>query len=173
MISLAPYNCLRNDWIEQFYPEDLPEDWRLDYYANEYRNLFVPTGIHARTELELGEEFPAFERIVQQWTSVQQRVPLCGSGCVETWVAVEDASNKPEGVLAAIPLEQHSVYYARDERESIYLLESNGDLRQLRADFELIAASNNEQSSLVFLDASPAVLEQAKTLLTLLGQQQC
>jgi hypothetical protein len=31
-------------WVEQgFYPEDLPEDWRLPYYSNEFRAVLVPT----------------------------------------------------------------------------------------------------------------------------------
>ena len=27
--------------IEKFYPSDLPQDWRLDYYSNEFRLLLV------------------------------------------------------------------------------------------------------------------------------------
>jgi len=23
-------------WLETYYPDDLPEDWQLDYYANEF-----------------------------------------------------------------------------------------------------------------------------------------
>lgn len=30
-------------WVAQgFYPDDLPEDWRLPYYANEFRAVLVP-----------------------------------------------------------------------------------------------------------------------------------
>jgi uncharacterized protein YecE (DUF72 family) len=26
-----------NDWTGEFYPDDLPEEWRLGYYAHEYQ----------------------------------------------------------------------------------------------------------------------------------------
>lgn len=29
-------------WVGLFYPDDLPEDWRLTYYANEFRGVLVP-----------------------------------------------------------------------------------------------------------------------------------
>ena len=29
-------------WTGRFYPEDLPEDWRLTYYANAFRSVLVP-----------------------------------------------------------------------------------------------------------------------------------
>ena len=29
-------------WAESFYPPDLPEDWRLTYYANEFPGVLVP-----------------------------------------------------------------------------------------------------------------------------------
>jgi len=29
-------------WRKTFYPEDLPEDWRLSYYANEFSAVLVP-----------------------------------------------------------------------------------------------------------------------------------
>ena len=29
-------------WLGTFYPDDLPEDWRLSYYANEFSAVLVP-----------------------------------------------------------------------------------------------------------------------------------
>ncbi len=29
-------------WQDNFYPEDLPKDWRLTYYANEFAAVLVP-----------------------------------------------------------------------------------------------------------------------------------
>lgn len=29
-------------WNGTFYPEDLPQDWRLSYYANEFTGVLVP-----------------------------------------------------------------------------------------------------------------------------------
>jgi len=32
----------RPDWRGEFYPEDLPEDWRLSYFANAFESVLVP-----------------------------------------------------------------------------------------------------------------------------------
>jgi hypothetical protein len=32
----------RSDWWGEFYPEDLPEDWRLSYFANAFQSVLVP-----------------------------------------------------------------------------------------------------------------------------------
>lgn len=32
-------------WAEQYYPNDLPMDWRLAYYANEFLVTLVPANI--------------------------------------------------------------------------------------------------------------------------------
>ncbi len=29
-------------WLESFYPEDMPEDWRLDYYSQFFKAVLVP-----------------------------------------------------------------------------------------------------------------------------------
>lgn len=37
-------------WLDGFYPEDLPEDWQLGYYANEFSTVLVPTEIYQSSE---------------------------------------------------------------------------------------------------------------------------
>lgn len=32
-------------WQQDFYPQDLPEDWRLGFYANEFRGVLVPDAV--------------------------------------------------------------------------------------------------------------------------------
>lgn len=32
-------------WVTDFYPDDLPEDWRLTYYANEFSRVVVPSEV--------------------------------------------------------------------------------------------------------------------------------
>ncbi len=33
-----------NEWAPEFYPEDLPNDWRFCFYSNEIRSVLVPFG---------------------------------------------------------------------------------------------------------------------------------
>ena len=32
-----------SDWLQNFYDEDLPEDWQLGFYSNEFSVVYVPT----------------------------------------------------------------------------------------------------------------------------------
>ena len=41
-INLGAYGWQRAHWIESFYPDDLPEDWQLGYYSNEFNTVLVP-----------------------------------------------------------------------------------------------------------------------------------
>ena len=40
-------------WQKRFYPEDLPEDWRLSYYANEFSAVLLPTSVLRCNEEQL------------------------------------------------------------------------------------------------------------------------
>jgi len=41
-ISVGAYDWDHAHWLGNFFPDDLPEDWRLSYYANEYAAVLVP-----------------------------------------------------------------------------------------------------------------------------------
>jgi len=38
-------------WSGQFYPEDLPEEWKFVYYSNQFRTVLVPTELFCQSEL--------------------------------------------------------------------------------------------------------------------------
>lgn len=44
-------------WINEFYPDDLPEDWRLNYYANEFSTVLVAEDIWRSNLTHLDEWF--------------------------------------------------------------------------------------------------------------------
>jgi len=41
-LQIGTYGWQYEAWRDAFYPEDLPEDWMLDYYGNAYRVVMVP-----------------------------------------------------------------------------------------------------------------------------------
>jgi hypothetical protein len=43
-MDIAAYGWEYPQWAGVFYPEDMPEQWRLDYYCNEFSALVVPSG---------------------------------------------------------------------------------------------------------------------------------
>ena len=44
-------------WQGSFYPDDLPEDWRLSYYANEFQTVLVPESDWINAEVDVIEQW--------------------------------------------------------------------------------------------------------------------
>ena len=42
-----------SDWIGEFYPDDLPEDWRFSFYSNEFNTVLIP--YDCLTQYEVGD----------------------------------------------------------------------------------------------------------------------
>lgn len=40
MVGTIGWN--HNDWVDDYYPDNLPEDWRFAYYSNDHRSVLVP-----------------------------------------------------------------------------------------------------------------------------------
>jgi hypothetical protein len=43
-LTLAGYGWTPSDWLTAFYPDDLPLDWQVSYYANEFDGVVLPAG---------------------------------------------------------------------------------------------------------------------------------
>ena len=41
-LNLGAVGWDHDRWCGEFYPDDLPREWRLTYYANEYRTVLIP-----------------------------------------------------------------------------------------------------------------------------------
>ncbi len=44
-IDLLPRGWEQDAWLTGFYPDDLPEDWRLCYFANEFSSVLLPRAV--------------------------------------------------------------------------------------------------------------------------------
>ena len=61
-LKLACYGWDHAHWAGHYYPDDLPEDWRLAYYANDYGGVLVPAEYCLRDDIgdwldEVDEDF--------------------------------------------------------------------------------------------------------------------
>jgi hypothetical protein len=82
-------------WSGYFYPEDLPEAWRLAYFANEFRGVLVPAELwraaDQKTLLEWADSVHEAFRFYIELNSPaadeheQQRAALLGT-CFAAWV---------------------------------------------------------------------------------------
>jgi len=41
-LQIGTYGWLHESWSGSYYPEDLPEEWRLDYFSNVFKTALVP-----------------------------------------------------------------------------------------------------------------------------------
>jgi hypothetical protein len=41
-LEIGSFGWLHDGWLDKFYPDELPEDWQLSYYANEFRFVVIP-----------------------------------------------------------------------------------------------------------------------------------
>jgi hypothetical protein len=49
-------------WLEGYYPEGLPEDWRFDYYLNDFRSALIAQAQWQAWSAEVLEELQAVQR---------------------------------------------------------------------------------------------------------------
>lgn len=55
-VYLGTEGWLHPSWLGVFYPDDLPEDWLLDYYNTQFRAVFLPyTHWTAATDAQLAQ----------------------------------------------------------------------------------------------------------------------
>ena len=100
-------------WENSFYPDDLPRDWRLSYYANEFSAVFVPAHVWQAEQVNLGdwgdEVGQGFRFYLQQaekisseaeLLEVKQALGSCFGGFVELGSSKSQADtiNKKSGV---------------------------------------------------------------------------
>ena len=56
VIDIAAYGWEGESW-RGFYPADLPEDWHLDFYSNEFRSVVVPLDMWQGITADMAEEW--------------------------------------------------------------------------------------------------------------------
>ncbi len=138
------------DWNGSFYPEDLPEDWRLAYYATQFRSVFVPAEYWARaSDRELAvwveETRPEFRFVLEEG---------------------EPGFGKAREITAVLG-ERLAGFFKREAPPLVWF-DGGTDLKALKAGIE--AAGQGEYPLfLMSRDADVVVMERVRTLLDLMG----
>jgi hypothetical protein len=55
-LLVGAYGWQHSNWVSDFYPEDMPEEWQLDFYANYFRTVLVPESLWTQWQQEDIEE---------------------------------------------------------------------------------------------------------------------
>lgn len=88
-LYIAARSWNHSSWRGNFYPEDLPDDWRLSYYSNEFHAIVVPESEWVDIDLveierwidDTNEEFLFFlevENSLADWQQITDRISCMG-----------------------------------------------------------------------------------------------
>jgi hypothetical protein len=167
-IAIAARGWQGSEW-DHFYPDDMPAEWRLDYYANEFFAVVVPyqEWSQAADEVVLGwmqqvaEEFRFYWELPPEALAVRSRLQrlLREGEFAAHWGGVVDFA-------ATAPLAQSPF---SEERLTLLLLLQPMALRPLRQAME--GAMAQRGSTLLVVVAATALdsLRPARDLAWLLG----
>ncbi len=74
-LYIAAYGLNHPQWLGVYYPEGMPEEWRLDFYANRFRALLLPEGEEPEGLEELDDDFALFREEGGEVRGVDGTVP--------------------------------------------------------------------------------------------------
>lgn len=198
-MSKVRTGCLALDmpgWQADYFPEELPQDWQLAYYSNEYRAIVLDWSAWAGCaavlieQLEdVGDDFRVYCRVrsddsvsgetAKSWLELGERF---GGFLLDRQATTVCAGRALRGCAIA-PVsaagECARVYATTGEplpggaqpRLSAIRIEQWQNLRQLRAELEPLAPLLADDDVLVWVDAADvtaAGMQQLKTLLELM-----
>jgi hypothetical protein len=161
-------------WAQAYYPEDLPQDWRLAYYANEADCVLVPSGQWRATDADaiaawaddVGERFRFY---LEAGAAGPDPVPPAALGeAFGGWLATAGASG-PDLLLPA-PSPRGRAWTATGSAV-LHLDEPDADLRVWRARFESLRdwlAPYAKVALIVGAGVSPQRVRELRTLADLL-----
>ena len=170
-------------WLGSYYPDDLPEDWQLGYYANNFSVVMVPAEYWSPSS---GYDLEGWLDGVNEGFRFYLEYPLLDtdeiqhfqSQCVDMGdllggVIITD-NNSLDGFDLPCPVLQSPSF--DDDSVCIGFLDKDLDnLRKVRAWFETFDKSSKAEQAVVFVgngsenDVSMEILSNKKTLSEMLG----
>lgn len=170
-VLIGARGYLHPDWVTSFYPEDLPEDWRLAYYANEFNLLVIEWAQLENTLILMEDVADDFRFVVELPLSVDdQHLPIyvehlqqAGKYCAGVIVEAEQ-SGVCEAFAKTIPC------YIEGENNLIKI-HAGTSLKELRVMMETALKAQSVFPALFVADGEPPdveLLRNAKIMFELL-----
>lgn len=159
-MELIPSDIATPFWANGYYPEDMPAEWQLAYYANEFRRLYVPAELG---EWLAGQESASFETLY-----LEDERALTSSLEVEEVVVLQQAHT------LALPGSVEAMVDWGIDAATTLLFRLKSDirptLRELRLMIERLDQSFPDRDQVIIADAEPKWIGQGRTLLDLMGK---
>lgn len=183
--QIGAYKPFENAW-NNFYPEDLPPDWSLDFYANVFPQVVLPIST-ALSDLEALEDWPEalqllllFEKAPDETLlpAVIERLEALQANLAAVLLPAEWASkalhldeNFPELTFGKVfKTYPGANCYCWDEQCLLFMARCDESPKAWRELFEAVAVSASVSCSdvTVIANTDPEVLVTMKTLLELM-----
>lgn len=142
-------------WLGAFYPEDLPEEWRLAYYATQFDCVYLPHAHWARTAPETLETWAA--ETLERFRFLLEHPP---------------GALQPEETARIAALGDRAVLLGPGENAWLIWFDAGSDLKALAERIQekgQEAFAQGHRLYLLSLDAHLGRLEEVRTLLEVLG----
>lgn len=123
-ILIGANGWLHPAWQTTFYPDDLPDDWQLGYYSNEFPIVLMPAAYWQKPDEEIAawledsadslrlicEVPPEYlqgqvDESAQSIKRFIQRISILGEHCVGLLISISNEQIDIKGLLEQIPLE--------------------------------------------------------------------
>lgn len=193
-VTIGVWNGLRRDWLADYYPMELPEDWRPAYYSNDYACVGLPAdtwdfqGV-ASWSKATGEDFvfwlgcnlqqlnhPDFPGMIDALGPKLAGLCLDATDEDENCEIVEAlvCSNRipvyrMQPVVPGVVTSWQGYAAAQSGTLGFYCPKPEDDIRQRRAQLEAFAAMQGSDNRYLLIDGSPSVVEECQQLISLLG----
>jgi len=114
-LQVGTCGWLHESWLGDFYPEDMPQEWQLDYYANIFRVVLVPESLWMKWDEGALEEcvdavegeFGFYLRVEEEVSAAksnQIQLVQQGLGSLLTGVVVFSEVEVPEPLIYGQPV---------------------------------------------------------------------
>ncbi len=183
-------------WVTDYYPADLPEDWRLAYYGNEFRCVLVPAEAVDRAGVEtvsrwcreVPEAFRFYFELEDAFTERDERRLVLDAvarrlggfvleGSPERTPCVQRALNArfPDAAVVrrGAPAGPHRLWMPGVSGPTgpvgMVRWDEPPQPAELRAQIECFVAATGRTGGVLFIRGGPETLEMARTVVELLG----
>lgn len=168
-------------WDSAFYPDDMPDDWRLSYFANNYAGVLVPREDCekldvATVEAWLDELEGDFDFYLEVDVSAALKAAFADRLAGVLSANVENCRTFAENSDISLQNSPNSVVYISSDGAQLFCLyhpAADLTLAELRQDIEgMLAASQTATRCVLCWDTAepkPEELESAKVIAELLG----
>lgn len=183
-IHVGACNWQHSSWLGSFYPEDLPEEWRLSYYANEFHTVLVPAYI--TSTLGRGKLQTLFDDVTSRFIFIFEVDDNSLSDCISNFnsektdqslIVANFSRSKKEIVTEDVIIQRADVLKVLNLQNEIVVLRISSinvmNPKKMRQLIDVICHAFSEHETVfLFFDGqinSPEMLKLSLTLLELMG----